>query len=215
MNRFVFLRRFTATLLTFCLLLGLSACGKEEGGDTPSSTNEFAVYHSDKDYIAVLDIKDYGTITLRLLTDVAPTTVNNFVTLAESGFYNGLTFHRIMSGFMMQGGDPDGDGTGNTGSFIKGEFAVNGYNNPLPHKRGVLSMARGGYSYDSASCQFFIMHVDYPSLDGQYAAFGYVTDGMDVVDAVCKAAKPTDDNGTIPAEKQPVITSLTVQPVNE
>lgn len=111
---------------------------------------------------------------------------------------------------MMQGGDPWGNGYGGSDTEIKGEFAANGWNNPISHVRGVISMARGGYSYDSASSQFFIMHEDYTGLDGQYAAFGWVTEGMEVVDAVCESAQPTDGNGTIPAANQPRIESITV-----
>lgn len=158
---------------------------------------------------AVIEIRDYGTITVALNPEAAPETVENFVNLAESGFYNGLTFHRIIEGFMMQGGCPRGDGYGNTGSFITGEFTANGVQNNLAHTRGAVSMARGE-KYDSASCQFFIVHQDSHQLDGKYAVFGYVTEGIEVVDAVCEAARPTDRNGTIPASQQPVIESITI-----
>ena len=130
--------------------------------------------------------------------------------LAESGFYDGLTFHRIIEGFMMQGGDPEGNGTGGSDETIVGEFLDNGYDNNLTHTRGAISMARSN-DYDSASSQFFIVHEDSEYLDGQYAVFGYVTEGMEVVDAVCAAAEPTDGNGTISAEDQPVITSITIR----
>ena len=142
--------------------------------------------------------------------------MKNFVNLAKKGFYNGLTFHRIMDGFMIQGGDPLGNGTGgNTDSqgnrlTIKGEFTANGVNNTLSHKRGVISMARA-QDYNSASSQFFIMHKDAAYLDGAYAAFGQVTSGMEVVDKICADAKPTDGNGTIPAENQPKIISITIE----
>lgn len=158
---------------------------------------------------AVIDIADYGRITVELRPDAAPETVANFVKLSKEGFYDGLTFHRIMAGFMMQGGDPEGNGSGGSGTNIKGEFSKNGVNNPIKHTRGVISMARA-QAYNSASSQFFIMHADYPSLDGSYAAFGEVIDGMDVVDAVCESARPIDNNGTIPADQQPVIRSITV-----
>ena len=160
-------------------------------------------------YYADITVKDYGTITVELNGDAAPITVGNFVTLARDGFYNGLTFHRIMEGFMMQGGDPNGNGTGGSGKNIKGEFSLNGVDNKLSHTRGAISMARSS-AYDSASSQFFICHVDATALDGQYAVFGYVTDGMDIVDAICAAAQPTDSNGTIPAEEQPVITEIRI-----
>lgn len=185
---------FTALMLVACLFAG---CKDEESAS------------GGKHHVEI-DVKDYGTITLELDADAAPITVANFLKLANEGFYNGLTFHRIMSGFMMQGGDPEGTGFGGSDETIKGEFSANGVNNPLSHTRGAISMARNGLSMDSASSQFFIVHQDSTFLDGQYACFGYVTDGMDVVDAICKDARPTDDNGTIPAAEQPVITEVRV-----
>ena len=161
-------------------------------------------------YYADIAIQDYGTVTVELNGDAAPITVGNFVTLAREGFYDGLTFHRIMDGFMMQGGDPNGNGTGSSDVHIAGEFSQNGYQNPLSHTRGCISMARAK-DPDSASCQFFIVHQDSDFLDGQYASFGYVTEGMDVVNAICADAQPIDDNGTIPAEAQPVIESITIR----
>ncbi len=162
-------------------------------------------------YIAEIKVKDYGTITLLLDPAYAPITVQNFVKLAESGFYDGLTFHRIMKGFMIQGGDPKGNGTGGSSETIKGEFAANGVNNTLSHKRGVISMARSSMP-NSASSQFFICDADDTFLDGQYAAFGWVTDGMDVVDKIASDARPIDGNGTIPSYAQPVIGTVTVRP---
>ena len=159
---------------------------------------------------AEITVENYGVITLELDPAAAPETVQNFVDLAEAGFYDGLTFHRIMEGFMIQGGDPRGDGTGGSGTYLRGEFRLNGVENPISHVRGTISMARAAYSYDSASSQFFIVQQDSTFLDGQYAAFGHVTDGMDVVDAICRDARPTDDNGTIPADQQPVITSVVI-----
>ncbi len=141
--------------------------------------------------IVTIKIKDMGDIKAELYPDVAPITVENFVKLAGSGFYNGLTFHRIISGFMIQGGDPEGTGMGGPGYSIKGEFAANGVANSLNHTRGVLSMARSSLP-DSAGSQFFIMHEDAPYLDGQYAAFGKVIEGIDVVDNV--ASVKTDYN---------------------
>ena len=149
------------------------------------------------------------TIDIELDHSAAPITCENFEKLVKDGFYNGLTFHRIIAGFMMQGGDPNGNGTGGSENTIKGEFSSNGVKNTLSHTRGVISMARS-QNPDSASSQFFICHADSTFLDGQYACFGYVTDGMDVVDAVCEAAQPTDGNGTIPADQQPVITAIRV-----
>ena len=139
--------------------------------------------------------------------DVAPVTVANFAKLAGEGFYDGLTFHRIIEGFMVQGGDPNGNGTGGSDEKIVGEFSDNGHPNSISHVRGTISMARS-QAYNSASSQFFIMQADTPSLDGQYAAFGHVTEGMDVVDAMCEAARPTDNNGTIAAADQPRIASV-------
>ena len=169
-----------------------------------------------KKTIAKIEVENYGTITVELYPDIAPITVKNFVNLAKKGFYNGLTFHRIMDGFMIQGGDPLGNGTGgNTDRqgnrlTIKGEFTANGVNNTLSHKRGVISMARA-QDYNSASSQFFIMHKDAAYLDGAYAAFGQVTSGMEVVDKICADAKPIDGNGSIPAENQPKIISITIE----
>ena len=173
-------------------------------------TFSFAACSDKENYTAVIDIENYGKITLTLDADAAPKTVDNFVKLAKYGFYDGLTFHRIMEGFMMQGGDPEGTGMGGSDETIVGEFSANGYENSISHIRGTVSMARNGYDYNSASSQFFIVHKDSTFLDGQYAAFGRVTDGMDVVDKVCEDAKPTDDNGTIPASEQPVIKSITI-----
>ena len=132
---------------------------------------------------AIIEIEKFGTIELELYKDIAPISVNNFVKLANKGFYNGLTFHRIIKGFMIQGGCPKGNGTGGPGYCIKGEFAANGVDNPIKHERGVISMARAA-DPNSAGSQFFIMHKNAPHLDGQYAAFGKVINGIEVVDAV-------------------------------
>lgn len=156
-----------------------------------------------------IDVQDYGTISLELDADTAPISVTNFINLANEGFYDGLTFHRIISGFMIQGGDPNGNGTGGSEKTIKGEFSANGVENDISHVRGVISMARAN-DPDSGSSQFFIVHEDSTSLDGQYAAFGHVTDGMDVVDAICDAVPVQDNNGTVAAADQPVITAVTV-----
>ena len=159
--------------------------------------------------LASIEVEGYGTITVALDAEAAPKTVENFVELANSGFYDGLTFHRIIEGFMMQGGDPNGDGTGGSEQTIVGEFSDNGHKNNLSHTRGAISMARSS-SYNSASSQFFIVQEDSTYLDGQYAAFGYVTDGMDIVDQICEDAEPTDSNGSIEPEDQPVIVSITI-----
>ena len=141
--------------------------------------------------IMTLTMADGGKIVCELYPDKAPQSVRNMISLANKGFYDGLIFHRVISGFMIQGGDPQGIGIGGPGYCIKGEFSANGVKNPISHKRGVLSMARA-QAMDSAGSQFFIMHADGEFLDGQYAAFGKVTDGMDVVDQI--AAGKTDGN---------------------
>lgn len=157
----------------------------------------------------LITVKDYGNIKLELDADMAPITVTNFINLVNSKFYDGLTFHRIIDGFMIQGGDPKGDGTGGSDTTIKGEFSSNGVKNTISHVRGVISMARSGHP-DSASSQFFIVHEDAKYLDGSYAAFGKVIEGMEVVDKIAKDAEPTDDNGTIPKSAQPVIEKIVV-----
>ena len=144
-----------------------------------------------KNPVVTITMKSGKVIKAELYPDIAPNTVNNFISLIKSGYYNGLTFHRIISGFMIQGGDPEGTGMGGPGYSIKGEFAANGVANSLNHTRGVLSMARSSLP-DSAGSQFFIMHEDAPYLDGQYAAFGKVIEGIDVVDKV--AGVKTDYN---------------------
>ena len=158
-------------------------------------------------YDCEIKIKNYGSIKLKLDANTAPITVSNFVGLANDGFYNGLTFHRIIKGFMIQGGDPNGDGTGGSKDTIKGEFSSNGVDNPLKHTRCVISMARS-QSNDSASSQFFIMHEDAPSLDGEYAAFGCAYSGMEIVDKICNDVKTEDSNGTVLKKNQPVIESI-------
>ena len=190
-------------LLVCCMAVG---CGKEEN----TGNEEVKSTASEDTIIADIEIEEYGTITVELDAKSAPITVENFVKLAESGFYDGLTFHRIMAGFMMQGGDPNGNGTGGSDETIVGEFAQNGYENDLSHTRGAISMARA-MDYDSASSQFFIVHEDSTFLDGSYAVFGYVTEGIEVVDKVCEEAVPTDNNGSIPAEEQPVIKTITIR----
>lgn len=165
---------------------------------------------AEESYTVEIEIENYGTITAVLDAKTAPITVENFVNLARSGFYDGLTFHRIIEGFMMQGGDPNGDGISNDGvPSIKGEFAYNGVPNNIKHTRGTLSMARSN-SYNSASSQFFIIHEDSPHLNDQYAAFGRVTDGMDIVDKICKETPVTDSNGSVPEGSRPVIKQIRV-----
>lgn len=150
--------------------------------------------------VAVIEMENGGIIKIELYPDQAPITVNNFVLLVKQGFYNGLTFHRVIEGFMIQGGDPKGDGTGGSSVTIKGEFQENGVNNTISHTRGVISMARGR-SMDSASSQFFIMHGDSAGLDGKYAAFGKVIEGMDVVDKIAA----TECDNTDPNSPKPLV----------
>ena len=167
-------------------------------------------FNADSVYYADIVIKDYGTITVLLDQSAAPITVENFVKLARQGFYDGLTFHRIIEGFMMQGGAPKDSKS--AAQSIVGEFASNGYNNPLKHTRGAISMARST-NKNSASSQFFIMQQDKTHLDGEYACFGYVTEGMDIVDRICNESQPTDNNGSIAAEQRPVIETITIREI--
>ena len=182
-----------------------------EDSNTDNSSNLPSDFTT-TDTIAIY-VKDYGVITVALDSNAAPITVENFKNLINKGFYNNLTFHRIISNFMIQGGDPNGDGTGGSSETIKGEFISNGVNNTLKHTRGAISMARS-QSNDSASSQFFIVHQtsesNSRSLDGKYACFGYVTEGMEVVDKICESVKPTDSNGTVSKEDQPVIEKILI-----
>ena len=148
-------------------------------------------------------------IKIELLPEYAPKTAANFEKLVREGFYDGIIFHRVIAGFMIQGGDPKADGTGGSKNEIIGEFESNGYENNIKHERGVISMARAN-DPDSASSQFFIMHRTATHLDGDYAAFGKVTEGMTVVDKIASEAVVTDNNGTVPKENQPVIKSITI-----
>lgn len=210
-----------AILMIATILLaafGLSACGsiqttsgKNPSTTLPSTTVPATTVDLSGVWYADIAIQGHGTVTVKLECEIAPITCQNFIRLAQSGFYDGLTFHRIIEGFMAQGGDPEGTGYGGSDEEIFGEFAANGYNNPLSHTRGTISMARGGYDMNSASSQFFIVHQDSAGLDGLYAAFGRVTQGMEHIDAICAAAQPVDGNGYIAPEEQPVITSVTLR----
>ena len=182
---FLVLAALTAALLVF------PACG-----DKPdTSTNRVAI-----------EVQDFGTIELELYPNKAPITVANFEKLVKEGFYDGLTFHRVVKDFMIQGGDPKGDGSGGSDKTIKGEFSQNGFTrNDIKHERGVISMARSSSSNDSASSQFFIMHGDAPYLDGSYAAFGRVTSGMDVVDAIANVKVKDNGSGETSTPAKPVV----------
>ena len=223
------MKKITVWLLTLAFAATmLAGCGsKTNTMDTTETTEETSAADETSDGAAdtadtseneelltglhhvTIDVQDYGTISLELDADTAPISVTNFINLANEGFYDGLTFHRIISGFMIQGGDPNGNGTGGSEKTIKGEFSANGVENDISHVRGVISMARAN-DPDSGSSQFFIVHEDSTFLDGQYEAFGHVTDGMDVVDAICEAVPVQDNNGTVAAADQPVITAVTV-----
>ena len=159
--------------------------------------------------MVTITMENGGQIKLELYPEKAPITVENFEKLVADKFYDGLIFHRVIRGFMIQGGCPEGTGTGGPGWHIKGEFASNGVKNDLKHTRGVISMARS-MNPNSAGSQFFIMHQDAPHLDGQYAAFGRVISGMEVVDAICAGTPVTDMNGTVASGNQPVINSVRV-----
>ena len=147
--------------------------------------------------IVTIEMEDGGTIKAELYPEIAPNTVNNFISLINKGYYDGVIFHRVIPGFMIQGGDPKGMGTGGPGSSIKGEFTRNGFKNDLKHDRGVLSMARTMMP-NSAGSQFFIMHKNSPHLDGQYAAFGKVLEGMEVVDAIANTRRGPNDKPLTP-----------------
>lgn len=192
-------------------LFVVTGCQKQE--ETPKKSEQKKTEASEEllsgTHHAEIQVKDYGTITVELDADTAPITVTNFVNLAKDGFYDNLTFHRIMDGFVIQGGDPNGDGTGGADQTIKGEFSNNGVENEISHTRGIISMARA-QDPDSASSQFFIVQEDSDYLDGNYAAFGHVTSGMEIVDQICKDVPVEDDNGTVKAENQPVIEKITI-----
>lgn len=216
----------------FALVIMLAACGgsptqtsstsddtgeatsSEQQATTDQAESEADATQSDDPYATgihhiAIEVEGYGTIEVALNANAAPITTANFCHLIEQGFYDGLTFHRVIDGFMIQGGDPLGNGFGGSSQTIIGEFAANGIENNIPHVRGTISMARSG-DPNSASSQFFIVQTDYPSLNGNYAAFGTVTSGMEIVDAICKDTPVEDDNGSVAAENQPVITSITI-----
>ena len=188
------MKKHLLSIILLCLLFSLTACNRQTSGN--SSTSDGNTQLSGKHHV-VIEVNNYGTIEVELDADTAPITVTNFINLANSGFYNGLTFHRVIDGFMIQGGCPDGTGMGGPGYSIKGEFAQNGIANNLAHTPGVLSMARAMHP-NSGGSQFFIMHKAAPHLDGSYAAFGKVIEGMDVVNKIAETEtdfrdRPLDD----------------------
>ena len=188
-------RKLALVLAVLMLLTVLAGCG---------GNKEWTGKHK-----VEIEVKDYGTITLEINCDTAPQTASNFLNLAKKGFYNGLTFHRVINGFAIYGGDPNGDGTGNAGRTITGEFISNGYNNPLSNTRGAIGMARGTH-YNSASCQFYILQSDATYLDGDFAVFGYVIEGINVVDQICAGTPTTGSDGYVASANQPVIKEIKV-----
>ncbi len=198
--------KIISLILAVAMTFVFSACssGKNNTPDTEYNPEPYGIHH------AIITVESYGEIHLELDGDTAPVTVKNFVELAKSGFYDGLTFHRIIEGFMIQGGDPEGTGLGGSEEEIIGEFESNGIENNISHERGVISMARLGNNPNSASSQFFIMHRTSTHLDGDYAAFGHVTEGMTVVDKIASEATVEDNNGTVSANNQPKITSIVI-----
>ena len=197
------MKKFLSLLMSAALIVaGLTSCGgdsgktsKDSASDTKTTSEQETKEMLTGKHHAEITVKGKGVIALELDADSAPITVTNFVKLANEGFYDGLTFHRIIKGFMIQGGDPKGNGTGGSDETIKGEFSANGVENNIKH---------------SASSQFFIMHETSSHLDGQYAAFGHVTSGMDIVDDLAENTKVEDNNGTVLKANQPVIESIKV-----
>jgi peptidyl-prolyl cis-trans isomerase B (cyclophilin B) len=198
----VFMKQFKRWqgLLLILLVLFITGC---EFGSVKKKERDMSIHH------IKIEVENYGTIEAELDGKTAPITVNNFVEHAKEGLYDGTTFHRIMKGFMIQGGDPTAIGKGDSSKTIKGEFANNGVENSITHVRGTISMARRGNDNNSAYAQFFIVHEDSLFLDGNYAGFGHVTSGMEVVDAIAEIPVE-DDNGTTLKENQPVIKKITV-----
>ena len=189
----------TLSVLAFILLCGvliLAGCGNNNSiNDKPESGEDVAdsLTGNDHNPIVTIEMEDGGKVEVELYPDIAPNTVKNFISLAKSGFYDGVIFHRVIPDFMVQGGDPDGTGMGGPGYSIKGEFTNNGFTNNLAHQRGVISMARQANNMDSAGSQFFIMVADVDSLDGDYAAFGKVVLGMETVDSIVAVETDASD----------------------
>jgi len=218
------LKKILAVLLALVLCVGMMAgCAKEEAADDQEEMSIEEIMdmyfgplktYSDDELLTGLhhvemDIEGKGTIKIELDADQAPISVTNFVEMVESGYYDGLTFHRVLTGSLIQGGSPTGDGMSGKDFRIKGEFAANGIENNISHTRGTISMARAS-APDSGSTQFFIMSADQTAYDGQYAGFGRVTEGMDIVDDICNNTVVQDENGTVAAEDQPVIAAARV-----
>lgn len=195
------MKKLKIFIILTALLLTITGCNNKENKEEKNML-------TGKHHVEII-VKDYGTIKVELDADSAPITVTNFINLAKENFYDNLTFHRIIDNFMIQGGDPLGNGTGGSDKNIKGEFKSNNIENNISHTRGTISMARSN-DYNSASSQFFIVQKDSTYLDGEYAGFGHVTEGIEIVDEICKNTKTIDDNGTVESKNQPVIETIKV-----
>ena len=202
-------KKVVGLIMAITLCLSFSACtsSSNTSGTGSTSSSGSVDYSNASNPVATIVMSDGSMIKIELYPKAAPNTVNNFIYLANKDFYNGLTFHRIIPGFMIQGGDPKGDGSGGPGYSIAGEFKDNGFENDLKHTRGVISMARA-QSYDSAGSQFFIMVADNTSLDGQYAAFGKVTEGIEIVDKIVGAERDSNDKPLVPIVMSKVTVDL-------
>ncbi len=220
------IKKILVAVLVLMLCFGmLAGCGKDEEEQTSEGDGmeleqlldqtfgELKVYDESQLKTGIhhveMDIEGKGTIKIELNGDEAPISVTNFMELAEEGYYDGLTFHRVLTGSLIQGGSSSGDGMSSGDFRIKGEFSSNGVDNNISHVRGTISMARAS-AFDSGSAQFFIMTTDVTAYDGSYAGFGSVTEGMDIVDDLCNNTPVQDSNGTVAAEDQPVITAVRV-----
>ena len=203
----------------FAFLILFSGCAEKAGNSSAKiegKNEDVEAEEPELDYVFIpgavlsgkhyveMEVQDYGTMIIEVDADAAPISATNFLRLVSLGFYDGLTFHRIQSGFMAQGGDGSQSEMAKEATPIYGEFAANGYDNPISHTRGTISMARTNV-FDSATSQFFIMHKDWPGIDGNYAAFGHVIQGIEVVDAMCDAADPTAPNHILQEKDRPVI----------
>ena len=202
------MKKVFSLVLSSLLVLLLISCGKSNSAT--SNNGKISVKGDNMNNPKIeISVKDHGVMQFELDPSEAPITVDNFISLVNEKFYDGLTFHRIIKDFMIQGGDPLGNGTGGSSNRIKGEFKSNGVDNNINHVRGVISMARS-MDPDSASSQFFIMHKDSPHLDGEYAAFGHIISGIEVVDRICDNTIVQDQNGRVDKIDQPVIEYIRV-----